>query len=67
MAPPQHGKTLLITDFIAWLAGLEPNWKTIYASYSDELGGAANKALQRMIAEKPYRDVFETRIGIGTR
>jgi predicted phage terminase large subunit-like protein len=63
MAPPQHGKTLLITDFIAWLAGLEPNWKTIYASYSDELGGAANKSLQRMIAAKTYRDVFETRIG----
>src|SRR5690349_7646574 len=43
MAPPQHGKTLAVQDFIAWFAGKHPDMKIIYASYSDELGMAANK------------------------
>jgi hypothetical protein len=34
MSPPQHGKSFLATDFIAWLGGLQPDWQTIYASYS---------------------------------
>src|SRR6266481_1982549 len=38
MAPPQHGKTEQATDFSAWLAGKRPDLKTIFASYSDELG-----------------------------
>jgi hypothetical protein len=42
MAPPQHGKTTTAEDFIAWVAGRNPNWKTIYASYSEELGVTRN-------------------------
>jgi hypothetical protein len=38
MAPPQHGKSSIATDFIAWVAGRNPDLKTIFASYSDELG-----------------------------
>jgi hypothetical protein len=45
MSPPQHGKCFLATDFIAWLGGLQPDWQTIYASYSEELAKRANKAL----------------------
>ena len=37
MAPPQHGKTTTILDFIAWTAGKDPDLKIIYASYSDVL------------------------------
>src|SRR5262249_36188619 len=48
MAPPQHGKTEQITDFIAWVAGKRPELKTIFASYGDELGVDVNKALQRI-------------------
>jgi hypothetical protein len=36
--PPQHGKSLAAEDFIAWVAGKQRSWKTIYASYSDNLG-----------------------------
>ena len=36
--PPQHGKSWAVEDFIAWVAGKHPQWKTIYASFSDELG-----------------------------
>src|SRR3984893_10438735 len=63
MAPPQHGKTEQITDFIAWLAGKEPELKTIFASYSDELGVAVNMGLQRIMTCERYVAVFGHRLG----
>jgi predicted phage terminase large subunit-like protein len=63
-APPQHGKSWAVTDFIAWVAGKNPQLKTIYASYSAELGERANLELQRTIASPRYRTVFpKMRIG----
>jgi hypothetical protein len=38
MAPPQHGKTEQVKDFTAWIAGKQHDLKTMFASYSDELG-----------------------------
>jgi hypothetical protein len=35
--PPQHGKSWSAEDFIAWIAGKQRSWKTIYASYSDSV------------------------------
>jgi hypothetical protein len=32
MAPPQHGKSWSVTDFIAWCAGKLRQWRTIFAS-----------------------------------
>ena len=58
-APPQHGKTEQVTDFIAWCAGLQPNWRTIFGSYSDELGVKVNLALQRIYDSPRYKNVFE--------
>jgi predicted phage terminase large subunit-like protein len=63
MTPPQHGKTIAAEDFIAWLAGRHPDWKAIYASYSDELGVQRNLNLQRTIRSPRYRGIFNTRIG----
>ena len=63
MTPPQHGKTTAAEDFTAWLAGRHPDWKTIYASYSDELGVQRNLNLQRIIQSRRYRSIFNTRIG----
>ena len=58
-APPQHGKTEQITDFIAWCAGQNPDLRTIFASYSDDLGVRVNLALQRIIADnEKYRELF---------
>ena len=37
-APPQHGKTEQVSDFVAWVAGQNPDIKTIFASYSEDLG-----------------------------
>src|SRR6516225_5701228 len=32
MAPPQHGKSWAASDFIAWVAGKNPDLKTIFGS-----------------------------------
>src|SRR5262249_18126595 len=63
MAPPQHGKTELVKDFTAWIAGRRPDWKTIFASYSDELGLTVNKDLQRIMTSKRYLAIFGRRLG----
>jgi len=62
-APPQHGKTSLIVDLVAWVAGKDPDAKTIYTSFSERLGIRANLALQRMYSGRRYRSIFpETNI-----
>jgi hypothetical protein len=63
MAPPQHGKSTAAVDFIAWLAGKNPDCKTIFASYSDDLGVRTNLDLQRRLGSDSYRRIFpNTRI-----
>ena len=62
-APPQHGKSVQIVDFISWLAGLAPELKTIYASFSERLGVRANLKLQRIYDSQKFKDAFpDTRI-----
>jgi hypothetical protein len=38
MAPPQHGKTEQVTDFLAWIAGKRPDLKTIFATTATSSG-----------------------------
>ena len=68
LCPPQHGKSWAAEDFIAWVAGKHPDFKTIYASYSDELGVLRNTNLQRLFTSQRYRHIFPNlKIGgIGT-
>jgi hypothetical protein len=62
--PPQHGKSWAAEDFIAWIAGRHPDWKTIYASYGEELGVMRNLNLQRLFTSPRYREIFpELRVG----
>jgi Terminase large subunit, T4likevirus-type, N-terminal len=56
--PPQHGKSLSAQDFIAWMSGRQPNNKTIYASYSADLGTRMSLDLQRLMVTRRYREVF---------
>jgi hypothetical protein len=58
MAPPQHGKSWSVTDFIAWIAGKMPDGKTIFASYADDLGIRTNRAIERMLKSPRYQMVF---------
>lgn len=63
-APPQHGKTRNIQDFLAWAAGRRPDLKMIYASFSSDLGVDANSAMQKQMGDEKYHITFpETRIG----
>jgi phage terminase large subunit-like protein len=64
-APPQHGKSWAATDFIAWVAGQNPDFKTIYASYSGDLGIRTNLELQRTLMAPKYQMAFpNTRVGM---
>lgn len=57
-APPQHGKSMQIVEFLAWLAGHDPSLKTIYASFSERLGVRANLMMQRIMDSARYQQVF---------
>lgn len=63
MAPPQHGKTEAACDFSAWIAGNNPDFKIIYASYSDALGIRANRTLQRTVSSEAFGKIFPLQIG----
>jgi hypothetical protein len=58
MAPPQHGKSKAVSDFVAWRAGVNPDLKVIFSSYSDELGARANVELQRAIRSEAFKGIF---------
>jgi predicted phage terminase large subunit-like protein len=57
-APPQHGKTIQVEDFITWCAGKNPNLKEIFASFSDDLGSHVNRSIQRILDDPRYKMVF---------
>jgi len=57
-APPQHGKSEQVRDFICWLAGRNPDLKQIFTSFSDELGQTTNLAVQRKMMSPAYRAMF---------
>jgi predicted phage terminase large subunit-like protein len=63
--PPQHGKSELMVDLIAWCLGHDPNIKIIFASFSDRLGLRANHKLQRILTSDKFKLVFGTRINEG--
>jgi hypothetical protein len=69
LCPPQHGKSWAAEDYIAWLAGKRPDFNTIYASYSEDLGELRNRNLQRLFTSQRYQHIFPNfRIGgAGTR
>ena len=56
--PPQHGKSILIIDFISWVAGQNPDLRTIFSSYGDRLGVRANLRLQRIFDSSIYQEIF---------
>jgi Terminase large subunit, T4likevirus-type, N-terminal len=62
-APPQHGKSWAVTDFIAYVAGKAPDKKTISGSFSDDLGVRTNSGLQRILMSDSFKRMFpDTRI-----
>jgi len=62
-APPQHGKSRSLQDFIAWVSGKQPQTRSMYASYSDELGIMTNLFIQRMMDDRTkYGRVFPSTV-----
>ena len=57
-APPQHGKSEIIVDFISWISGKHPELATIYTSFSKRLGVRANLKLRRIYASELYQAIF---------
>lgn len=57
-APPQHGKSVQVVDFLAWISGKIPDNKTIYTSFSERLGIRANLTLQRTFTNDKFKRVF---------
>ena len=57
-APPQHGKSKMIVEFITWIAGKNPDLKTIYTSFSERLGVRANLMCQRIYDSEKYKKLF---------
>lgn len=58
MAPPQHGKSRMVTDFISWIEGKDPDIKSIFTSYSDALGNRTNSELQRIFCSPAFKAIF---------
>jgi len=66
--PPQHGKSLSAIDFLSWVAGKNPDCRSIFTSYSDRLGTRANLRLQRHFDSARYKEIFPgTRIAASTK
>lgn len=58
MAPPQHGKSIALTDFTSWFMGKQPDNKVVYASFSDRLGVRANRTIQKTFDSEKYKSIF---------
>lgn len=57
-APPQHGKSVQVVEFIGWLLGKRPDTRCIYTSFSERLGVRANLQTQRIMVGAKYKHIF---------
>lgn len=62
-APPQHGKSVVINDFLIWIIGKDSKnpqseLKLIYAAFSDGLSTRANRRIQRYINAPEFKWIF---------
>lgn len=70
-APPQHGKSVQITEFLAWVQGRHLSFpetcgvfshqvglREVYGSFSDRLGVRANTAVQKLCENPRFQKVF---------
>ena len=65
-APPQHGKSVAVVDFIAWMLGMCSEIKegigrqleVILTAYSDNLSKEANHDLQKVLLTRKYQLIF---------
>lgn len=64
--PPQHGKSIAVIDFIAWIIGrcseikkgIGYSLKVILTAFSDQLSTKSNRYLQRIFESTKYKLIF---------
>ncbi|WP_044977966.1 terminase large subunit domain-containing protein [Taylorella asinigenitalis] len=67
-APPQHGKSYLVSKlFIAWALGKIPDLKVISASYGDDLVQQNGQAVRNFVSGPIHQSIFGNRIEQSTR
>lgn len=58
-APPQHGKSTAIMDFITWYCGRNPETANIiYSSFSRRLSIRANLRVQKVFDSEEFKEIF---------
>lgn len=57
--PPQHGKSLIVSQsFPAWAWGLNPDLRIVGCSYTIDLASQFSRNIQRTLDTKEYQDIF---------
>ena len=56
--PPGHGKSLLISMWIAWTMAKYPDSRYLYISYSQTLAATHTDTIRRIMMLREYRELF---------
>lgn len=65
--PPGHGKSVLVSMWIAWTLSRWPDSNYLYISYSKTLAAKHTEFIRRIIQLKQYGDLFDVRIRDDSR
>src|SRR5277367_1177668 len=60
--PPGHGKSVMLSMWVAWTLSKYTNSQYLYISYGKTLATKHTEFIKRIISCKEYRDVFDIRI-----
>jgi len=59
MAPPRHGKTLLVSQFFPpWFMGREREASVIYATYAQDRANDVGRAVRDVLMDETHRIIF---------
>lgn len=65
--PPGHGKSVLLSMFVAWTLAKYPNSQYLYISYSHELASKHTAFIKQIIECRQYRELFGVRVRSDSR
>lgn len=60
--PPGHGKSVMLSMWVAWTLSKYPNSQFLYISYGHELAAKHTEFIRRIISCSAYRDLFNIHI-----
>lgn len=65
--PPGHGKSVMVSMWVAWTLSRWPDSNFLYISYSKTLAAKHTEFIRRILQNKLYCDLFEVRIRDDSR